>query len=166
LGIGLTLLFVALRAVNLYGDKVPWSPQSSSLFTFFSFINCEKYPPSLLYVLMTLGPSLCALAYADRLPEILARPLATFGRVPLFFYLLHLPLIHLIAVGVAYFRFGIGPELHAVAFAGPGYFPENQGGNLPLIYFIWVVVVLLLYPICRRYAEFKREMRAGWTSYF
>ncbi len=166
LGIGLTLLFVVLRALNLYGDKVPWSPQASSLFTVFSFINCEKYPPSLLFVLMTLGPSLIALAYADRLPDFLARPLATFGRVPLFFYLLHLPLIHLIAVGVAYLRFGFGPELQDVAFSGPGFFPPNEGCSLPVIYLVWLSVVLLLYPACRGFAELKRQRRGGWMSYF
>lgn len=166
LGIGLTLLFVALRALNLYGDKVPWSAQSSPLFTFFSFINCEKYPPSLLFVLMTLGPSLIALAYADRLPEILARPLATFGRVPLFFYLLHLPLIHLIAVGVAYLRFGVGPELQDVAFSGPGFFPPNEGCSLPVIFLVWLSVVLLIYPVCHRFAELKQQRRGGWISYF
>lgn len=167
LGIGLTLLFVALRALNLYGNKIPWSEQSSSLFTLLSFINCEKYPPSLLFVLMTLGPALCALAYADRLPQIIARPLATFGRVPLFFYLLHLPLIHVIAVGLAYVQFGnFGEQFQAVAFAGPGSFPPHEGYNLPVIYLVWLIVILLLYPVCRRFAEVKRQARDGWRSYF
>src|SRR5262249_26057891 len=118
LGAGLTLLFVVLRAVNRYGDPSPWSAQPSSLFTFFSFINCSKYPPSLLFLLMTLGPALLALALFDRLAGPLSRVFVTFGRAPLFFYLLHLPVIHLVALGLAYARYGeVGFLFQNVAFA-------------------------------------------------
>ena len=94
LGIGMTLLFVVLRFSNLYGNPRPWSAQNNLLFTIFSFIDVHKYPPSLLYLLMTLGPGLILLAFFDRGTPRLLRPFLVFGRVPLFYYLLHLPLIH------------------------------------------------------------------------
>ena len=125
----------ALRALNLYGDNYPWTKQPSMLFTLFSFLNCGKYPPSLLFVLMTLGPSIILLAFTEYLPKILSQPLATLGRVPLFFYLLHLPLIHFIAVGLAYIRYrNLGQQFHAVAFSGPENLKPGEGYTLPVIY--------------------------------
>jgi len=166
LGMGLTLLFVAFRALNLYGDNYPWSMQPTRLFTLFSFLDCGKYPPSLLFVLMTLGPSIFAFALTDNIPKILSQPLVTLGRVPLFFYLVHLPLIHFIAVGLAYFRYGnFGQQFQAVALSGPGSFPPGEGYRLPLIYLVWLIVVLTLYPICHRFAELKRRRPNGWISY-
>src|SRR5947209_1539073 len=105
LGASSVALFVVLRALNVYGDPNRWEAQSSGWFTFLSFINTMKYPPSLLFLLMTLGPSIFALALFDREPGRgpgrLARPFNVFGRVPMFYYLLHVPLIHLVAVAFA-----------------------------------------------------------------
>ena len=166
LGISLTLLFIALRALNFYGDNSPWTLQPSMLFTLFSFLNCGKYPPSLLFVLMTLGPSIILLAFTEYLPKILSQPLATLGRVPLFFYLLHLPFIHFIAVGLAYVRYqNFGQQFQAVAFSGPENLKPGDGYTLPMIYLVWLIVVLTLYPVCRWFAEFKRHRPGGWTSY-
>src|SRR6266446_1710697 len=94
LGIGITVAFIAVRAVNSYGDPTPWTTQRSAFFTCLSFISCEKYPPSLLYLLMTLGPVIILLALLDRDLSAIWRPLIVFGRVSLFFYLVHLPLMH------------------------------------------------------------------------
>jgi uncharacterized membrane protein len=166
LGGGLLLAFVTLRAVNRFGDPFPWSVQTSSLFTLLSFINCWKYPPSLLFVLMTLGPAILALALLDRPAGFFGRIFVTFGRVPLFFYLLHLPLIHFVALGLAYLRYqDVGFMFQNVAFAGPGQLPAGYGYELPVVYLIWLAVVLGLYPVCYRFAEVKRRSRAGWLSY-
>jgi uncharacterized membrane protein len=165
-GAGLTLLFVALRAVNRYGDPSPWSEQPSGLFTFFSFINCSKYPPSLLFLLMTLGPALFALGLLDRPPGPLGRVFVTFGRVPLFFYLLHLPLIHLVALGLARLRYeDVAFMFGNVAFAGPAQLPPGYGYGLLAVYLIWLGVVGLLYPVCRWFSGVKARRRSPWLSY-
>jgi uncharacterized membrane protein len=106
LGIGLTLTFIVIRATNVYGDPHAWVIQKTGVFTFFSFINCEKYPPSLLYLLMTLGPAIIALGLFERISYPLSRPIVILGRVPLFFYLLHLVVIHPLAIAFAYARYG------------------------------------------------------------
>src|SRR5205823_4218962 len=105
LGAALTLAFLVLRGLNRYGDPEPWSAQANVLFTAFSFINCQKYPPSLDYLLMTLGPALLAMAWLEYRGGA-PGPLVTFGRVPLFFYVLHLPLIHALAVLLSLLRHG------------------------------------------------------------
>jgi uncharacterized membrane protein len=163
LGVAATVLFVVLRGLDGYGDPSPWSPQRDGWFTFLSFLNCTKYPPSLLYVLMTLGPALLALAWFDRSPGPLGRALVTFGRVPLFYYLLHLPVIHGLAVGLALVRYGRTDSL--LNPFSPGQRPADYGYGLPVVYLLWLVVVVLLYPPCRWFAEVKRRRREGWLSY-
>ncbi len=170
LGAALTLTFVILRAANVYGDARRWAEQSDNWYTFFSFLNCTKYPPSLLYLLMTLGPAIFALGLFDRplgLLEPLTRPIITFGRVPLFFYLLHIPLIHGAAALCDYMRFGSSP----LANGGPwdvkfGSVPSDYGISLPLVYLVWAGVLLVLYLPCRWFAEVKRRRRETWLSYF
>jgi uncharacterized membrane protein len=166
IGIALTLAFILLRLANGYGDPRPWAEQPSPLFTFLSFLNCTKYPPSLLYLLMTLGPALLALAFFDRPLGPLARPLVTFGRVPLFFYLLHIPLIHGMAALCDWMRFGWSPQAAAGPWeVRPGEVPEDYGLSLPLVYLLWVGVLVVLYPACRWFAGVKRRRRAAWLSY-
>ena len=164
LGGALTALFILLRANNVYGDPDPWSGQKNALFTLFSFLNCHKYPPSLLYVLMTLGPALLALAVLDRGTPRWLKPVLIFGRVPLFYYLLHLPLIHGLAVGVAYLRYGQAGWLFSNPDA-PAVRPSDYGYGLPVVYLVWLGVVLVLYPVCRWFAEIKRRRREPWLSY-
>jgi uncharacterized membrane protein len=131
LGLTLTLLFVGLRYVNGYGDPKPWTPQSSELFTVFSFLDCQKYPPSLLFDLMTLGPALLALGLFDRPLGPLSWPLVIFGRVPLFYYLLHVPLIHLMAIAFALVKYGYATFL----LKNPLFmkYPEGYGYSLPIV---------------------------------
>jgi uncharacterized membrane protein len=164
LGGALTLAFVALRAVNLYGDPTPWSAQKNGLFTFFSFVSTFKYPPSLLFLLMTLGPAIMALALFDRPPGPLGRRLVVFGRVPLFFYILHVYLIHVLAVIFAYARYGQATWL----FRLPDYprppVPDDYGFGLPVVYLVWIGVLLVLYPACAWYMGVKRR-RGGRLSY-
>jgi uncharacterized membrane protein len=177
LGIGLTLLFVALRFSNYYGDQPTnpdnpagpgaWSKHENVLFTLFSFVNCHKYPPSLLFLLMTLGPAITALGLFDWEVGAVGRFFVTFGRVPLFYYLLHIPLIHGLVVGLDYLRYGWSPFAHHAPWPAfqPGETPADYGYSLPVVYGVWVSVVLMLYPLCRWFAGVKRRYKAAWLSY-
>jgi uncharacterized membrane protein len=168
LGLGtiLTLLFVVLRTLNGYGDPRPWSVLSSPLLTFLSFLDCTKYPPSLVFVSMTIGPAILALACFDRPTVSIARPFVIFGRVPLFFYLLHVPLIHLVSLAFAWFRYGDASFLLGhLAFSDRSLFPVEYGYPLPVIYLVWILVVLCLYPPCRWFAGVKERRRDAWLSY-
>jgi uncharacterized membrane protein len=169
LGIALTLAFLALRITKPYGDPHAWSVQKNGLFTFLSFINCEKYPPSLLYLLMTLGPAIAALALFERAPNLLRRPLITLGRVPLFYYLLHLTLIHALAVVFALAKYGQVPWMFKLpplpVSSAILAFPAGYGYGLATLYGIWLGVVLALYPACRWFAGVKERRREAWLSY-
>jgi uncharacterized membrane protein len=161
LGLATTAAFVVVRGLNVYGDPFPWSQQRDGLYTFLSFLNCEKYPPSLSYVLMTLGPALMLLAAMDREPGWLGRRLVTFGRVPLFFYLAHIYLLHGTAVLSWYLRFG-----NEIFTWGPQNPPPNAiWVSLPMTYLIWVAALLILYPPCAWYAGVKQRHRSVWLSY-
>jgi hypothetical protein len=170
---------VLLRALNLYGDPSPWSPQGDGLRTALSFLNTTKYPPSLLFLLMTLGPAVLALYLIERATGAdghslsksslhrALQPVLVFGRVPLFYFLLHVLIIHGLAVGASTVRF------HAVHWMfeslTPDRFPITQPSgwpaSLPLVYLAWAVVVLLAYPCCRWYGGVKARHPGGWTSY-
>jgi len=167
LGITLTLLFILIRGLNIYGDQHPWSPQKNAIFTVFSFIHCHKYPPSLAYVLMTLGPALILLSIFDAKRPWFANQLIVFGRVPLFYYLLHLPLIHGLAVLVAYARYHQATWLFNPPQPpnSPSLAPPDNGFGLPVVYLVWIIVVLLLYPLCKWFAALKQRRRDAWLSY-
>jgi hypothetical protein len=127
-----------------------------------------KYPPSLIYLLMTLGPALIALALLDRAPAIVSKPLATLGRVPLFYYLLHLPLIHAIAVLFSQLRYGRSPWLMHDMMAQKGAafpLPPGYGYDLWVVYAVWLAVVLALYPACRWFAGVKAKSRNPLLRY-
>lgn len=153
LGAAITLGFVILRATNLYGDPAPWVTQDAWLATVLSFINCEKYPPSLLYLMMTLGPALILLAAFEHAHDMLTRFLAVFGQVPFFYYVVHIYVIHLLAVATAFAMTGDlirAPEISL-----------SLGG----VYLVWLLILVLLYPMCQRFAELKRNGRGWWRSY-
>ena len=169
LGVGLASIaaFVVLRTLNIYGDPTPWAPQASTALTILSFLNATKQPPSLLFLLMTLGPALLILRALDqRTPRVL-QPALVFGRVPLFYFVLHLPLIHLLAVVACYAMNGAvhwmfeSPNLGVYPFTPP----PVWGLSLPVIYLIWVGVVLALYPVCAWFASVKQRRREWWLSY-
>lgn len=170
LGFAATTAFVVLRLGNVYGDPRPWAPQATPAMTLVSFLNCEKYPPSLCYLLMTLGPALLAFAWADRPPGALGRALSVYGRVPMFFYVAHLPVIHVLAVVVAAVQAGgfAGPGVLWAAFQSPNFIvPPPPGFGLPLpgVWALWLAVVAALFGPCARYGAFKAKSRAPWTSY-
>jgi uncharacterized membrane protein len=162
LGLALTILFVLLRAGNRYGDPKPWSTQQDGVFTVLSFLNCHKYPPSLLFALMTLGPSVALLAVFDRSAGLVGRVLITFGRVPLFYYVLHFFTIHAVALALALIRHG-----HAEWFYKdpPSPRPDEYGYDLPIVYLIWLLIVTALYFPCRWFAGVKERRRDWWLSY-
>jgi uncharacterized membrane protein len=166
-GVALTVAFVVLRLLNVYGDPRPWSPQPTAGFTLLSFLNTSKYPPSLLFLLMTLGPALLFLRLVEGRTPHLLRPALAIGRVPLFYYLLHVVLIHGLAVVVCYARYG---SVHWM-FESPSIdrFPVTQPPGwpapLPLVYLTWLTVVALLYPCCRWYAAVKARRASAWLSY-
>jgi uncharacterized membrane protein len=167
-GIGCAL-FVILRAINVYGDPSPWSPQKNALFTVLSFVNTTKYPPSLLYLLMTLGPALLALAWFETnkaFPAGLRKALVTFGRVPLFFYLLQWYTAHLIGVIVMLLAgqpVGWQFESPIDKFAHPP--SSGVGFRLWVVYVCWIIGVLLLYPVCKWFARVKANRKDWWLSY-
>ncbi len=168
LGIFLTAAFVVIRGINVYGDPLPWSTQKSAAFTALSFLNTSKYPPSLLYLLMTLGPAMLFLWVVDAGTPRFLRPALIIGKVPMFYYLLHVPLIHLLAVVVCYTRYG---QAHWMFESNtlqqfPITLPPGWGYSLPIVYLIWGCVVLALYPLCRWFAALKQRRSDAWLSYF
>lgn len=167
LGAGLTLGFLVLRFANGYGDPALWSWQRSTAWTVMSFLNTTKYPPSLLFLLMTLGPALLLLRAFDGGTPAWLKPLATLGKVPLFFYVLHFFLIHLLAVAASYLRYGEVSEVFRSPDLGHFPFSAPPGWNLglPFVYLVWAVVVIALYPLCRWYADLRRRHHAWWLSY-
>jgi uncharacterized membrane protein len=166
-GLGMTAAFAILRGMNIYGDPVRWTTQKSAAFTVLSFLNANKYPPSLLFLLMTLGPALLFLWAIDGGTPQFLRPALVLGKVPMFYYLLHFPLIHLLAVAVCYARYG---QVHWM-FESPTIaqfpvtLPPGWGYSLPVIYLIWASVVLALYPLCRWFAALKQRRSDVWLSY-
>lgn len=162
LGLALTAAFVVLRFTNLYGDPRPWSVQPNALTTLYSFLHCHKYPPSLCYLLMTLGPALVLLGLLDRGTPRWMQPLFIFGRVPMFFYLLHIPLLHALAIVVAQLTWGRASWLYGTTPARP---PADAGFGLIGVYFAWLVALGLLYVACRWFAAVERRQRSAWLSY-
>ena len=164
LGVSVTLGFILLRAANVYGDPAPWLRHDAISATVLSFLNTEKYPPSALYLAMTLGPALIALAAFEAAKGKLAQYFVVFGRVPLLYYVAHLLLLHTLAVvfaaaanhGDVAWLFG-GLPLEAKS--------EGYGLSLPGVYLTWLIVVAALYLPCRWFAEVKRRHTAGWLSY-
>lgn len=164
LALSFLVAFVVLRAINGYGDPAPWSVQSSAVMTLLSFINVSKYPPSLMYVLVTLGVSMLLFLAVDKLVGRLRASLLAFGRTSLFTYVLHIYLAHGVAllIGVlgglsATYYFDFLPR-YAGGAAGQGY-------DLPIVYATWLAVLLMLYPVSSWFARVKRERRDWWLSY-
>ncbi len=168
LGIGLSLGFVAIRLLNVYGDPFAWTVQRTRLFTVLSFLRATKYPPSLAFLLMTMGPALLLLAWFDGRRFTRGSPLVVFGRVPLFFFIVHLYLLHAVSVVLMYARYGDASFLFATlpALGGPrADFPQDLGVSLPIVYLVWVGALLLLYPLCRWFGSLKQRRDDWWLSY-
>jgi uncharacterized membrane protein len=165
-GSAATLLFLLLRGFNLYGEPHPWQPQDTSLFSVLSFLNTTKYPPSLHFLLMTMGPALMGAAALEATTDRLPKPVIVFGSVPFFFYLLHLYVIH--ALGVLWLV-SLGREGGEYILSAAGIRSgalSRVGLPLEAVYVIWILLVLALYPACRWYQLYRaRNPTAWWLKY-
>lgn len=167
IGLVTTALFVMIRTINIYGDPVPWKFFESTSSTILSFFNTTKYPPSLLFLLMTLGPSLIILAATDLIDgkAIWQRIAITFGRVPMFYYILQWFYAHGVAVVLAYFA-GIDISYLFVNFPGNAQAaPPDHGFSLGATYLVWAAGLVILYPLCAAWAELKRRKKHWLLSY-
>jgi uncharacterized membrane protein len=168
MGLALTAAFFVVRALNIYGDPVRWSHQSSPVFTVLSFLNVTKYPPSLDFLLMTLGPAMVVMAWLENFHFHLTSPLIVFGRVPFFYYGAHLLLAHLLAIGMNFVRYGPKSFL-LIAPPSMGssseLFPVDYGFPLWTVFAAWIVVLLLLYPACLWFARLKQRRHDWWLTY-
>ena len=168
LGAALTAAFVLIRALNIYGDPRPWQGQRTPLFTVLSFLNTTKYPPSLSFVLMTLGPAMLFLAAVERWRTGDRNPLVVFGRVPLLYFVLHIPIIHLMAVGLTWLRYGNAPFLWLpppTLGTSRDAFPPDYGWDLWVAYAVTFAAVGILYPVCLWLARIKATGGGRWLSY-
>ncbi|BDX07990.1 DUF1624 domain-containing protein [Planctobacterium marinum] len=155
LGLGILLAFIVVRLLNVYGDPVPWSEQErGGIFTLLSILNTQKYPPSLSYLLMTLGPTLMLMSVMHRLPEAINSALLTFGRVPFFYYVLHLPLIHFLAL--LFFIPTLGWQV-GWQLGGSGALPEGYEPSLLRLYLAWAFVTLVMFYLCKWYVGVKQR---------
>jgi uncharacterized membrane protein len=166
-GLALTAAFVLIRFVNVYGDLRPWAPQANPGFTLLSFLRVTKNPPSLDFLLMTLGPAIAFLGLVDRAQPKASNPFIVFGRTPLFFFVAHFAVIHLIAIAMGYMRYGAQPFLWqpSPVVGGAPIYPEGYGWSLPTTYAVWLLVVVVMYPLCLWLAKLKARRRDWWLSY-
>jgi uncharacterized membrane protein len=159
LGLIVIAIFVALRFSNLYGDQERWSSQPTTALTILSFFNTTKYPPSLLYITMTLGPALLFLAFGEHINNRLTSIIKIYGRVPMFYYICHLYLIHLGSVAMVFIQGFKASDFEKGI-------PPGFGVNLGMTYVVWLVVIIMLYPLCKWYDRYKSSHRENkWLSY-
>lgn len=163
LGSASVILFIILRFVNIYGDPTPWGMQETTAFTILSFLNVTKYPPSLLFLLMTLGPAMIVLAITDQIngKAIWQRIAIIFGRVPMFFYLLQFPAAHAMGIILSYLA-GKDTSYLFQGFATP---PPDAGFSLGITYLAWIAGLIILYPLCYWWCNLKRRNKHWALSY-
>lgn len=164
IGLAVTLLFIVVRCINIYGDPSHWSTQKNNFYTFLSFLNTSKYPPSLLYLCMTLGPALIFLSLIETVQNKFTSVLSMYGRVPFFYYVLHFYLIHIICV-ILFFATGHTSK-DIIDLNTPFLFrPQHFGFNLPIVYAIWLFVILVLYKPCKWFDQYRKSHNQWWLSY-
>ncbi len=166
LGLGIILFFIALRAANIYGNPRPWSHQNDFLFTIFSFVDTHKYPPSLLYMCMTIGPAILFIRWFGKIKNRITDIIMVFGRVPFFYYILHFFLIHFLCMLFFLMRGHTFKEgIHTGFSMLPNFIVNNEGYSLAAVYGIWIFVVVLLYPLCKWFSTYKKTHSQWWLSY-
>ncbi len=161
LGIGSIVLFVGIRFINVYGDASHWSNQRDAAFTVLSFINVTKYPPSLLYGLITLGPACILLALFETKPGWLGKLISVYGRVPMFYYILHIYLIHLLAMFATTLCGHKWSDMIWTELASNDKL-KGYGFSLSIVYLVWIAVIVLLYPLCKWYDKYKTNHKEKW----
>jgi len=162
IGVGAVILFILLRGSNLYGEPHVWERQPSLVFSLISFLNTTKYPPSLQFLLMTIGPALMFLSAIEPLGNRLPKPVIVFGNVPFFFYIVHLYIIHSLAVLWLVYQ---GRDWHQYILSAREIMSgalRDAGLRLGWVYGIWIAVILLLYPICKRYQNYRAKNQTKW----
>jgi uncharacterized membrane protein len=166
-GIGLILLFVVVRFINVYGNPEVRNIQKNALFTMLSFINVQKYPPSLLYMLMTIGPAFLLLSLFERIQNAFTGTMRIYGRVAFFYYVVHLYLIHLVSAVFFFAKGHTFQEATNINTGLPFYFlAANDGYSLYMVYVIWICIVIALYPLCKWYDNYKtNHIEKWWLSY-
>ena len=165
LGIGAIALFLLLRGTNIYGDPLPWTA-NIEMPVVLSFLNTTKYPASFSFLLMTLGPTIALMPLLERARGVVARWVTVFGRVPFFFYVLHIPLIHAFALAVSWIREGaVNQWLFANHPMGNPPPPDDYAWSLGLLYLVWAVAIVALYFPCRWFADLKARRKDPWLSY-
>ncbi|MFL6300657.1 MAG: hypothetical protein ACJ71N_08640, partial [Terriglobales bacterium] len=162
LGGSLTAAFFIVRGINVYGDPLPWHVYPTTAQTVMSFFNCTKYPPSLDYLLMTIGPGITVLPMLENVKNRVSQWVMVFGRVPMFYYVLHVYLVHAIAVGMALAFHKPAPWTPLWFF---GSIPPNFGFSLWVVYGVWIAIIVALYPACRWYADLKKRRKDWWLGY-
>ncbi|WP_340073637.1 DUF1624 domain-containing protein [Leptobacterium sp. I13] len=160
IGLSSVLLFVVLRCVNYYGNAIHWKEHDTFAKTMFSFFNTEKYPPSLTFLLMTLGPMFLFLANSENLKGKITRFFSTFGKVPFFFYIIHIYVIHLFALLFAEIS-GYGWRQMLMTFTGDTNL-DGYGVSIWIVSIIWIAIVLLLYPLCKKFGFYKQNHKEKW----
>jgi len=166
LGFGVIAYFIALRISNAYGDANHWSQQKNLLYSALSFINTVKYPPSLLYMCMTIGPAILFLAFAGNVKNRFTRIVTVYGRVPFLFYILHFYVLHTLSTIFFLARghsFNEGLKIYPNSLSK--FIIPGEGYSLWIVYLVWIGVVALLYPICKWFSDYKREHKQWWLSY-
>ncbi|MDE5079040.1 MAG: heparan-alpha-glucosaminide N-acetyltransferase domain-containing protein, partial [Trichodesmium sp. St2_bin6] len=157
ISLSMIVTFIIIRVINSYGDPNPWLIQSRFFYTLLSFLNCHKYPPSLLYLLITLGLAILLLYFLEKSEIRYFKPLIILGQQPLFFYVIHFWLIHITAILFALSRYGITP--FTFSQLGISWKPKAFGYDLPIVYLIWLLMTVILYIICERFAKYKKKHR-------
>jgi uncharacterized membrane protein len=161
LGFSMIALFMIIRLINIYGDPRPWSEQDTALKTFFAFMNVNKYPPSLLYALITLGPAMLFLSIAENFQGRVSSVITALGRVPLFFYILHVYLIHLLAVVAAVLTGYDFSDMIFNTWVTDSPELKGYGFSLPVVYMVWVLIMAILFPLCVRYDRYKQAHKSN-----
>jgi uncharacterized membrane protein len=161
----LILLFIILRGINGYGDMKPWEVQPTGIYTLLSFLNVTKYPPSLMYACMTLGPTLLLLAFIEKARNSVTAILNIFGRVPFFYYLIHIYIIHLLCMAMYFIEGYTIADLKGTQMSFMFRPSENFGFSLGIVYLIWILVLFLCYFPSRWYNNYKSTHKKWWLSY-
>ncbi len=155
-------LFLLIRGINVYGDPAPWSLQRNAMFTFMSFINVSKYPPSLLYLLITIGPTFIVLYLLEGFKNRTTDFLMVFGRVPFFYYILHILVIHSAALLTLV---ALGKDWRLMIFTSESFMTDKlatYGYSMGVVYLVWILVVAFLYPLSKKYMTYKLVNKDKW----